>query len=307
MVPTRRHHLDRGIVHAPHHVGRGGHLTAKDQQPRRQSTHREPSLPHVEYLFLWFGDEPVTDSTDRLDQASLASALELLPDPRNVHLERVGFRAGGHRPHRFRQLLVRDELAAAPHQGGQDPELDAGQAQLPSASRRKSLAEVKGDVADHEARTALAAVPPDHRLHARHQLLEREGLGDVVVGSQLQAGDPIAHRRSCTDAYERGVGLGSERLEQLGPIVVRKHQVEEHHVGVPLADELDSAARGVDGADGVALLAQAGRNRPGEPAIVLDERDLPTNRHSRCGAFSHGSGDPALLAARNLAAQIARC
>src|SRR6202162_2502005 len=109
-------------------------MTTRDQQPRRQSTHHDHPSTHFEISSFWvrpararlFRDEPVTDATNSLDQARLATALELLPDPRYVHLERVRFRARRHRPDRLRQLLVRDELAAAAHQGGQNPEFDSG-------------------------------------------------------------------------------------------------------------------------------------------------------------------------------------
>src|SRR6266436_5987243 len=78
---------------------------------------------------LLFRAEPVAETADRVNQPRSPVDLELLPDARDVHLERVGLWPSRDRPHRFPELRVRHELAAAPHQRREDAELDAGQAQ----------------------------------------------------------------------------------------------------------------------------------------------------------------------------------
>src|SRR6266446_590546 len=138
--------------------------------------------------------ESVTDATNGVDKSPLAPRLQLLANARHVHLERVRFGTGILRPDRFRQLGVGHEAATVAHERREDPELDARQAQSPAPSLGGALAQVKGHVADHQPRVAVASMPADDRLHAGHQLLERERLRDIIVGAHLQAGDPVAHR-----------------------------------------------------------------------------------------------------------------
>src|SRR5579859_8288466 len=114
--------------------------------------------------------EPVTDAAHRMDEARLSMCLELLTDARDVHLERVGAWPGVGRPHRLRELGVGHEAASVAHERRQDPELEAGERELVTAPLCDPLAQVKSHVADHQARIAVAAMPPDHRLHSSHQL-----------------------------------------------------------------------------------------------------------------------------------------
>src|SRR5947209_10678974 len=230
--------------------------------------------------------EPVTDPTNGVYEPWLTPSLQLLSNARDVHLERVRFRSRVLRPDRFRQLGVCDEAAAVAHERRQDPELDAGQPQRPAAALSSAFAEVERDVADGQARAPVAAMAADDRLHPRHQHLEREGLGDIIVGAELEPGDPIAHGGLGADADESGVGFGPKLLEELGSIVVWKHEVEEDDIGIPLPDELQAAVGGVDRTHRVAFLAQAGRDRPRKAAIVLDQRNLPADRHMECGRNS---------------------
>src|SRR5206468_8818791 len=219
--------------------------------------------------------ESVSESTHRVNQPRTAVLLELLPDPRDVHLERVGLRTRRDRPHSLRQLGVCDELPAVAHEGGEDPELDARQRQPLALPRRESLAQVDDHIGGRELRAAFAAVAADHRLDARDQLLERERLGHVVVRAQLESRDPIADRRPSADPDQRGVRLGPKRLEQLGAVVVGKHQVEQDHVGIPAPNQVKPPAGRVDGPHRVAFPAEAVDHRTRQPPIVLHESDLP--------------------------------
>src|SRR6266849_2274275 len=189
--------------------------------------------------------EPVTDPTNGVYEPWLTPCLQLLSNARDMHLERVRLRAGVLCPDRFRQLCICDQATPVAHQRRQDPELDAGQSERPAVALCCALAQVERDVADRQPRAPVAAMPPDDRLHTRHQLLERERLRDIIVGAELEAGDAIAHRGLGADADQGGVGLRPKLLEELRTIVVWKHQVEEDDIGIPLAHELQAAVGGV--------------------------------------------------------------
>src|SRR5207302_3272446 len=69
-------------------------------------------------------------------------------------------------------------------------------------------------------------------------------------------------------------------LEQLGPIVVGQHQVEQHDVRVPLAHELQPAARRLHGADGIAFLSQPGGDGPRQAPVIFHQGALPLDGHA---------------------------
>src|SRR5437016_13807132 len=150
------------------------------------------SLRSLRPLLRLLRAEPVTETANCLDQPRTPVLFQLLPDARDVHLERVGFRTRRHGPHRFRQLRVSDELAAAAHQGGQNAELDAGEAELAVAAGGATFAEIDDDIAPGQTGTTFTAMAPDHSLDGGHQLFECERLGDVIVGAELQPGDAVA-------------------------------------------------------------------------------------------------------------------
>src|SRR5207237_235607 len=154
-----------------------------------------------------------------------------------------------------------------------------------------------------EPQAALAPVPADHGFDASHQLLERKRLGDVVIGAELEARDPVADRGAGADAYERGVGLRPEALEEVGAVVVGQHQVQEHDVRIPFPDQLQAPPGGLHRTDRVALLAEAGGDRPRQApaqlaeAVVAIEDERFYQHH---GIDSVGLGRAVLYDATNL-------
>src|SRR6266550_889983 len=239
-----------------------------------------PPRSSLSFPPLLFRAEPITETANRMDQPRATLLLELLPNPRDMYLERVRLGARRDRPHRLRQLRVGDELSAAPHQRRQDAELNPGQRQLPPAAPCPSLAEVDDHVAGREFRAAFAAMPADHGLNPSHQLFEGEWLGQVVVRAHLQAGDPVADRRAGADSHESGVRLRAEGFEELRTFVVWEHQVEEHDVRIPLPDKVEPAAGRLNRPDGVAFLSQPGGDRPRQAPVVLHQGDFPLDGHA---------------------------
>src|SRR5260370_26351256 len=133
--------------------------------------------------------EPVTDPTTGVYEPWLTPSLELLTNARHMHLERVGLRPGVLRPHSLAELGIGHEAAAVAHERRQYPELDARQPERPAAAYGGALAQVEGDVADHQPRAAAAAMPAGDRLHPGHQPRQREGLGAIIVGAPLPGRD----------------------------------------------------------------------------------------------------------------------
>jgi hypothetical protein len=91
-----------------------------------------------------------------------------------------------------------------------------------------------------------AVAAPAQRADARLQLVEVEGLGQVVVGAGVQAHDAVADRAARREqqhgrAQPFGAGLG----QHLQAVEVGQAQVQRHHVGLdgaPLGHGLGAVA-----------------------------------------------------------------
>src|SRR5713226_5310065 len=100
-----------------------------------------------------------------------------------MNLERVRLRTCVLRPYGFSQLRVCDETASVAHESSEDAELDPGQSERPASALRDTLAQVQRHIPDHQSRAPVASMAPDNRFHASHQLLQSEGLPDIIVGA----------------------------------------------------------------------------------------------------------------------------
>jgi hypothetical protein len=138
------------------------------------------------------------------------------------------------------------------------------------------------------ARTCSQAEAPQQRLDACHEFQHREGLGQVVVGAQLQAKDAVHLARPCADDDDRRVARhGAGAAADLEAVHAGQHQVE--HQRVPMAAlqfaQARVAVRGVF--DHIAFVAQVHAQQFGDVGVVLDDQhafgsvhgtDCPANR-----------------------------
>ena len=88
------------------------------------------------------------------------------------------------------------------------------------------------------------------RLDARQQLLEAERLGDVVVGAEMQALDPVGRRVASREEDDRRRhAVTAEPLDDLDPVDAGHGDVEDDEVGAgrhDLGERLATVGRGVD-------------------------------------------------------------
>src|SRR6267142_2405892 len=114
---------------------------------------------------------------------------------------------------------------------------------------------------------------------------------DTCTSSEFDSGPVVtAHTASASCSYVTScprLRISAARIRNSMPVspscrpplVARQHQVEKDDVGVPLAHELEAAAGRIDRPHRIPLLAQAGRDRPREAAIIFDQGDFPSDRH----------------------------
>ncbi len=67
---------------------------------------------------------------------------------------------------------------------------------------------------------------PQHRRHAEHELARGERLGQVVVGTQIEPGDPFRLVPSCGQHDNGNRVLPAEPSEHLEPVQPGEHEVK---------------------------------------------------------------------------------
>jgi hypothetical protein len=117
---------------------------------------------------------------------------------------------------------------------------------------------------------------PDDRPDARDQLARREGLGDVVVGAQLEAEHLVAlldTARHHDHGDRRRVGVLLEPAADLPAVELGHHDVEQDDVrpGLPGAPEGVGAVG--DARHLPAFLRQVVADQLGDVGLVLDDED----------------------------------
>ena len=135
--------------------------------------------------------------------------------------------------------------------------------------------------------------PPAQRPDPGDQLLERERLGQVVVGAELQPLDPVGDGAARGQHEHPGQ---RPRGDQVGADLVAVHAgqvaVEHHHVVARHHRHLVPGRAVVGDVDGQALPAQPARDRVGEAALVLDHQ-YPHGATLTAGAPRPNHGDGA--------------
>jgi hypothetical protein len=121
----------------------------------------------------------------------------------------------------------------------------------------------------------LGGAAAQQRPHARHQFGRREGLGEVVVGADVQALDLVGFLRARRQHDDRQ-GLGARVLtparQQADAGVAGQHPVQHDQVG-QLGQQRGLRVGPRDGnARFVPLMAQVQRDQFGDRGLVLDNQ-----------------------------------
>ena len=152
--------------------------------------------------------------------------------------------------------------------------LAAGRGQQPRGARPPTAAATgAGDVGSG----SFAAGSAQHGEHPGADLARAERLGEVVVGADLQADEPVDLLGAGGQHHDVGVGGLPDAAAHLDAVEVGQVEVEGHQVGVELGDGGDGVAAvgaAVDVEVGLAAASRsAARRRPRRP-----------RRPGRCGS-----------------------
>ena len=161
---------------------------------------------------------------------------------------------------------------------------------------RRDLARVLVELDVLEAQPALvgpaAGAPQDHP-DARHQLLEAERLGHVVVAAGGEAAQLVLGGVARGQEDDRHVAaLGAEPLGDLEALHVGQHHVEDHHLR---PEALDGGQRLLARGRGrrlEALVAQGHGDHVDDVGLVVDDQDARGVRQtSRCPLSRRNLGE----------------
>ena len=127
------------------------------------------------------------------------------------------------------------------------------------------------------------AAHPEMRLHPRQQLPHPERLGDEVRGPEAEGSDRRLLGRHGGDHEDRQVlepGIGLDPLEQLEPVHLRHHDVEQQEVELLRVQVVEEVLAPGHGEHLVAVFLEDPGQGAGERLVVVGDEDLGSEGHS---------------------------
>ena len=118
-----------------------------------------------------------------------------------------------------------------------------------------------------------------HRADAREQLARVEGLGEIVVRSELEADDAVrllAHRREHDD---RHVGLAPHPACEVEPTLPRQHQIEDDEVEMGVRPSPPRLARVAHGGHPEPVALEEAGQQLADLAVVVNDQDVLGGLH----------------------------
>ena len=121
------------------------------------------------------------------------------------------------------QLGAGEDPTGLARHGRQQLELRRSRLHYPPTDRQAHPRNVERQfprVNDLRSRLSIPLRPPQHGPHARYQLLGAERLDHVVVGTQLEAYQPVTLLTACRQDDDRRAGLppqGTQHIQAVHP------------------------------------------------------------------------------------------
>jgi hypothetical protein len=128
------------------------------------------------------------------------------------------------------------------------------------------------------AATPTRAGPAQQRAHPGHQLAGAVGLGEVVVGAEVEAEQQIVLGRAGGQHDDRDRRVDPQHPAHVEPVDLGQHEVEDDQVGDLAAGVLQGAAAVVDHRHGVALALEVHADQLRLLHVVLDDQDPRAHR-----------------------------
>ena len=185
-------------------------------------------------------------------------------------------------PGLLEQLQSGQHVSGPPHERLEQCELLGRQGDLGPVPPGQASGGVESQVADLDRRGPLALPTADQSPQPGQELGEGEGLGQVVVGAAVEAGDPVLDRSSSGQhQHRRPDAVLSHPPAGLEAVDPRQDHVEHDSVvggGAGLREGLLAACCDIDRQ---ILLGEATPDQRRHLHLILDHQDLHRHRGSQ--------------------------
>src|SRR6516225_4820789 len=222
--------------------------------------------------------EPITRAADRLDEAIVTEILERLAQPADVHVDRTFLHVDVAAPDAVEQLIACVDALRMRHEELEHAVLGRAQGHGTLAHHYAVTPLVENQPFELDALIdAIAATPPEHGVDAREEFPWREGLGDVVVRTALEARNLVAFLGARSEHDHRqlaGLTVALERARELEATHVGQHPVDQDEVGAGIGQRRSCAAAILGFAHFEAGALEAECDHLADRPFVFDDQNL---------------------------------
>jgi D-alanyl-D-alanine carboxypeptidase/D-alanyl-D-alanine-endopeptidase (penicillin-binding protein 4) len=215
------------------------------------------------------------DAAHRLQQRLAGGAGQLAAEVAHVHVHHVALRVEVHVPDLLEQGGAAHDLLGVQQEVLQELEFLGGEVQRAIGHAHRMPQAVQRDRPVAEHLEPLRTAPAMQRADPGEQLVEAEGLGEVVVRAGIEPANHVLHRVARGEHQDRRVPPFAAQLgRHLKSVLLRQHHVEQDHVVVVDVGEhgrLLAVGRDVHH---VALFLQALLDEPGDLPVVLHDENF---------------------------------
>ncbi len=214
-------------------------------------------------------------SPDGLDEGGVS---ELLPQARDVHVQRPFAAVARRVEHVVREPSAGDRFAGAVRERGEEIELHPRQLDAAVVEGDLALGRVDPEGPDLDHPVAMERGAAQARADSLDQLRGPEGLGHVVVRAQLKSTNLVRAVVARAEHQHGGLAARSEVLEHVEPVGAREHQIEHDEVDLRPRARSDPAPLGPPRRL-EARSAKELHDLGAEDAIVFDQENALRDRH----------------------------
>jgi hypothetical protein len=211
----------------------------------------------------------IPNAPHSLDQVR---AAQLLAQLRDVDVDRTRAACKREPPDALEQPIAGDDLACMLRELGEQFELQRAQGNDRPGNRHAATPKVDSKVAqlDHARFPRGRLGAPENRPDPRNELARRERLGQVVVGSQLEAQDPIDLLVPGGEDQNRHASPSPQLLADFDSVQVGQTEIEDDEARVTPLDGLEAALARALADDLEACLLQVRSHQLADGLVVLD-------------------------------------
>ena len=122
-----------------------------------------------------------------------------------------------------------------------------------------------------------------HRADARQQLARAEGLGEVVIGAELESHHPVGFLAHAGEDDHRDLRLGAQLAQQLHAVLAAQTQIEQHQVDHVAAEDLHEFGTAGAAGDTERVLPEVLLDQLAHRRVVIDHQHVAGGQGAHVG------------------------